>query len=254
MYELPPILQGSEREQLSVLRDYLVRLAQNLDENIARSIDNDLTTTVTRVVEAKTGGAVEQARSNAQKLRSLIVKTANEIHHDIDVITQTLQEEYLAISDFGTYQKTISAEIEQTASGIVESYNFAEAIQALDDEMAEAATYLTGIRGEIRRGLITDPKSGETAMGIAIAEELSFTGEEVTQDGLVYYELESGQTLGIYTATGWQFWINGSKSGWFDSHDGMLHTAQIAVEQSLTLGNGWVMTASGGFGIRYVGS
>jgi hypothetical protein len=112
---------------------------------------------------------------------------------------------------------------------------------------------MTAIRGEIRRGLITDPESGETAMGIAISEELSFTGVEHTEAGLTYYELTPGQTLGLYTATGWQFWINGSKRGWFDSRDGMLHVANLAVETSLMLGGGWLITASGGFGIRYMG-
>ena len=65
--------------------------------------------------------------------------------------------------------------------------------------------------------------------------------------------LAPGQTLGLYTATGWQFWINGSKRGWFDSEDGMLHVANIVVEDKLQIGDGWLMTTTGGFGLRYTG-
>ena len=88
---------------------------------------------------------------------------------------------------------------------------------------------------------------------ITAAETLRFTGNETTQAGLTYYELAPGQTLGLYTSTGWQFWLNGSKRGWFDSRDGMLHVANLAVENSLRLGGDWLITTSGGFGLRYVG-
>ena len=56
-----------------------------------------------------------------------------------------------------------------------------------------------------------------------------------------------------YTATGWQFWINGSKKGWFDSADGMLHAGNLQVEQLLQLGADWVLSTAGGFGLRYLG-
>ena len=70
------------------------------------------------------------------------------------------------------------------------------------------------------------------------------------REGLRYYELSPGSTLGLYTATGWQFWISGSKRGWFDSADGMLHVTNLAADSSLRLGGDWLLTADGGLGIR----
>ena len=32
MYEMPPILRGSEQEQINALRDYLVRLAEKVSK------------------------------------------------------------------------------------------------------------------------------------------------------------------------------------------------------------------------------
>ena len=74
------------------------------------------------------------------------------------------------------------------------------------------------------------------------------------EDGLKYYELAPGQTLGLYTATGWQFWVNGSKRGWFDSRDGRLHVISEVVEDGLQLGADWAVSTAGGFGIKYLGA
>lgn len=253
MYELPPRLQGSEREQLAALRDYLVRMARDMDANVEKVVVE----TVENVGVLGSGGgrsgggSVTVESSEAQRLRSLIIKTADTIRQNIDLITTILHEDYLAKSDFGVYRENIDRTIEETARSTTEHFNaeFDTVYGRLDD----ADVFMQAIRGEIRRGLITDPETGETVMGIAISENLSFTGQQHTENGLVYYELNPGQTMGLYTSTGWQFWINGSKRGWFNSVDGMLHISKLAVEQSLTLGAGWVITMTDGFGLRYIG-
>ena len=251
MYELPPILTGSEQEQLRSLRDYLVRLCRSLERGENAPTASAAGSAGTSALAPGSGGA--RSRAESDSLRSLIVKTAHTVERQVERITQELHEDYLALSDFGSYQEQIETVIEATARGVVESYDFQAAIDAVSERCGGAESAVTALRGQIRRGLITDPETGETAMGIAIAEELSFTGTTRTEGGLEYAELAPGQTLGLYTATGWQFWINGSKRGWFDSRDGMLHIANLAVENSLNLGAGWVMTGTDGFGLRYGG-
>ena len=116
--------------------------------------------------------------------------------------------------------------------------------------MGEAfAAYVTELSGQIRRGFLEDPETHQTVLGIAISQQLRFTGQELTDGGWTYFELSPGQTLGLYTSTGWQFWVNGRKVGWFDSSDGMLHTVSQAVEQEIRLGS-WSISADGGLGIR----
>ena len=116
----------------------------------------------------------------------------------------------------------------------------------------ELAAYRTEIDGQIRRGYLEDPDSHQTVLGIAIAQPLHFTGREMTDGGWSYYELAPGQTLGLYTSTGWQFWVNGRRVGWFDSADGMLHTISQTIEQELRMGD-WTLSAPGGLGIKYLG-
>lgn len=244
--ELPPQLQGTAEQQLAALRDYLVRLARSLDRAESGS--------AVAVADRAAGRAAAQAgelsareiRSRAGALKALILKTADEITAYTDAKAESFASLYVAKSDYGTYYSQIETLVEQTARDTVETYHYAESIQALD-------SYLTDLSGQIRRGVIEDPETHEVHLGIAISESLSFTGQTRTEGGLTYYQLSPGQTLGLYTASGWQFWINGVKRGWFSSEDSMLHVSNIVVENRLQLGSGWEITAAGGFGLRYIG-
>ena len=256
MVEYPPILRGDSREQLAALRDYLVRLARSLEEGPL---------TVPAGTASGTGSSRASASGNASsapasgpteneaRLRALIVKTANTVREEVERLGLELHGEYLALSDFGSYRESMQAQVEATARQVVESYDYESELEALDQRFGGVDSALTTLRGEIRRGVITDPETGETAFGIAIAESLSLTGQTVTENGLVYWELSPGQTLGVYTASGWQFWINGSKRGWFDSRDSQLHVSELAAERGLRLGADWIISAAGGFGLRYMG-
>lgn len=254
IFNMPPILQGTAEQQLAAMRNYLVRLAEELQDGLD---DETISEAVHRAVLSSSAGATGEARKeineNAQNLRQLIIKTADSIYSYVDEISQNLSSVYVAQSEFGTYQETVNTAIQQTARQTVESYDFQSQIDAVNSRADSTDRFVTAIRGEIRRGLITDPVSGETQMGIAISENLTFTGETEEENGLTYYRLAPGQTLGLYTATGWQFWINGSKKGWFDSEDGMLHVANIVAEDKLQIGDGWLLTTTGGFGLRYTG-
>ena len=282
MTEYPPILSGTALQQIAALRDYLVRRARDSDASVgagaldgpknSASVGEGLSALYGYAPPAvgqaavSPGGAspaptaahsesqIPNSALPAAALRALIVKTADRVERQVELLSRSLHEDYLARSDFGDYQEQIDTLIRATARQIVESYDFTARLSAADARLGELAGALTRLRGEIRRGLIQDPETGELCFGIAIAQELRFTGQTVTENGLVYEELAPGQTLGLYTASGWQFWINGSKRGWFDASDGQLHIRSLTAEQELRLGGDWLCTSSGGFGIRYVGA
>lgn len=267
MVELPPILSGSADRQLSVLRSYLVRMVQQL--NTATSAESTgVTVTNVGVPKAQTEQnekSVEEVRKNARDLRALIVKTANTLSGDIilsqdqqrryvDDATEQLSSLLVAKSEFGSFTEKIENQITTTARGVVESYDYDELISSAEDSIALLQSYMTNINGEIRRGLVTDPDTGETVTGIAISQNLQFTGViEKGEDGAEYYELSTGQTFGLYTSTGWQFWIDGHKRGWYDSVDGMLHIANTAIEDTLQIGGSWRILNDNGLGIKYIG-
>ena len=245
--ELPPVLRGSERAQLAELREYLVRLVRGL-EQVESAAVRQSTSAFWSGEEAaiRDRETVGQIRNQAVALKSLIIKTADRVTAEYDRRIEELRSLFVAESEFGQYKETIRTQIETTARGIVESYDYREEIAAAQDDLKLLQHYTTAIQGEIRRGMIEDPEHpGTVVTGIAISQNLHFTGVTQTgEDGYTYYELASGQTFGLYTSTGWQFWIDGAKKGWFSSLDGMLHVANIVVEQSLQLGSAWQLRSS----------
>lgn len=165
----------------------------------------------------------------------------------------SLRSVYLAKSDFGSFSERINTQIEQTARGVVESYEYRSLLEALADRAAQTELFLSEMNGQIRRGVIEDPETGELHFGIAVSETLAFSGETQEKGGKLYYRLAPGQTLGLYTSLGWQFWISGVKCGWFSSADSMLHVSNSVIENSLRLGANWVISTQGGLGLRYTG-
>lgn len=261
-HELPPILRGSEQQQLSALRDYLVRLAQSLN-----AVDS--ATIVTSSTSDKvTKRVTDDLKQQAADLRSLIIKTADALDvrietnaegiDDINGTISTLGNTYVTQSAFGTYKESVLQTIENTAKATIESYGYSSMISALNAGLDSISEYLTLIDGEIRRGVIEDPLTHQDVLGIAISQSLVFTSGTVEQDGLTYYRIDSSQaqTFGLYTSTGWQFWINGQKVGWFDStSSSALHVASAIIESGLRFGEDWILDQnSNGIGFRYIGS
>lgn len=256
IYDMPPVLHGSPQQQLTELRNYLVRLArQQQQETSSGTAQNG--TTVKKVGGTQTDTAallkeIADLKQKAGVLRDLIVKTADETYTEAVGASQSFMSEYyLAKSDYGAYEEAIYTYIEETARQIVESYNY-EALASTVDNMSQ---YINLLNGEIRRGFIE--VNGVTTFGIVISSRNVFSADENTYtpsgESNVYYEIDTGECFGLYTATGWQFWKGNVKLGWFDTSDGQLHVNNIAVEENLIQG-AWRLTNNGtAWGIKYVG-
>ena len=247
VYEIPPQLTGTPQQQIAALRDYLVRMAQSLQTA------QDLTEkrTASGFSRAKTAAAADAARQ-AASLKSLIVKTAGVIRSSIEELETELHSSYVAESEFGEYREYAEGKFTQTASDITEAFDRSAQIRT------DLLDFRSSVQGEIRRGLIEDPETGEENIGIAISRKLYFETNGipyVDTMGNIYPRLLPAQSFGLYTATGWQYWINGQKVGWFDSLDSSLHLRTVTVNESISIGDSWkiMQHPGGGFGIRYIG-
>lgn len=250
MIDYPPILQGSAYLQLSSLRDYLVRMAEELRAvsvqagNSAQALSGETVSGVRKSLSA----AMADGEAG---LKSLIKKTAAVIESHVDSIETSLQSDYVARSEFGEYTRQASAELSATAEGVTEAYTLAESVSQ------SLSSLSTELQGEIRRGVIRDPETDQDVIGIAISQKLYFEehGLPFVDAGSVFWHrLSPGQSFALYTATGWQYWINGRKVGWFSSQDSSLHFSEAAAEKQIRFGNDWVLEADGtGFGVRFIG-
>lgn len=289
--EKPPIMTGNTKDDLGKLRDYLFRMAASLNEaaNAPSAINAGTIIGYSKKGEAVTKNGkeassdIEAVRKNANELKALIIKSAKGLQIQLDAMPdepnvkawisegdsyvqeycdnrlEELDSYYLAKSEFGTFEETINSRIEATARGVVESYDYAASITSLQSGIDLLQNYYEAINGEIRRGLVLDPDTQAYVVGIVISQAVEFSAEvgrtdpNNPGDGNTYYYVAPNQTFGIYTSTGWQFWINGVKRGWFSSQDSMLHVSNIVVEDKLQLGADWEISTLNGFGLRYIG-
>lgn len=259
---MPPQLSGAPEQQIAALRDWMFQRVKELDTIVNTEADNVAVTKDSSGRTVITNGDEAAIRNMASDLKSLILKTANEVEAYADRKVETFSSEYVARSEFGVFQQTVQATMETTAQGVEENY---ELIQAVTDDVNTLSSYYEDISGQIVRGIVRDPEytpgselhPTEYVIGVAIAQDIQVSGEadpgDAPDDGHTYYYLNSGQTFGLYTSTGWQFWINGLKVGWYSSLDGNLHVASIKIEKTLQMGD-WILKQRGtNFGILYVG-
>ena len=193
---------------------------------------------------------VADVQREAAQLATLLEQNADSIE-EIGTMTHEIQRILTAHSAEGseTLEQQINTTIEWNAENAIES---SEKITKIESDLAN---YTEIVNGEIRRGFIGDPADPTRIVyGIAISSSLSFTGVEwVADDQSTYYQLAPEQTLGLYTSTGWQYWIKGTKVGWFDSQDKQLHVPEQYVENEMRLRNWLIVGPDSGFGIKYIG-
>lgn len=222
------------------LRRYLFRLVEQLNVTLA-----SIGTSAESTAQGNTNGAaVEKANIpdnvNAElnkrtaELKALIIKNAKEVEAEIDEVISEFDSTYLAQSDFGTFQESIKALVTESAMGmetLFETYS-----QILDE-------YIAVTNGYIRQGVVR--YDGITPIiGIAIGQDITTTGAQVTVDGKVYEVIDTSHNMSIWTAEKLSFYVNGSEVAYFANDS--LHINRI------TLGE-WQIDESNGFAIRWIG-
>lgn len=262
----PPTLRGDDKSSLTQMHAFLFRLTEQLNaalnETDRRIIETEHVTGISSTVEGSIGGAggsgaaggagkpslVEQYES----LKSLIIKTADTVHSEMDVIESTLKSDYMAWSDWGSYDERVENVITQTASGVVENYQFESSAKPLKDQVADFDSYMIGASGFIQRGIIGFDENGHPIFGIAIGESLKRTTKTV--DGVDYTDVfDMQQSLATYTADRVTFWQNGVEAAWFS--DSELVCVGIRAEKIIIGANQWEVSqsASDGFMIKWIG-
>lgn len=268
--EKPPFVTGQNAADIAKLRDYLFRLARTLETQISAAAGGQSAAVQSPAQQSgRTGGTaetdLETLRKAAAELKSLIVKTSNDVKVEAssrlagdsetlasandytDGKLTVYDERYVAQSEYGTFKENISREVQENAAGTAENYRMITELDAGINGPGGLAEYVSELRGEILRGIVYDPGIQDYVVGIAISQVLNVKAtmspgaQAAIPDSNTYYELEDHQTFGLYTSTGWQFWIDGAKVAWLDSltAGGMLHVSNVQVETRIVNGGYW---------------
>ena len=234
-FDNPPVLQGDEKTQLNQLKNYLFTISNKLNEALMTvSVEEITQKAVERVQQVKEGEAAgEMDRYNT--LKSMIIKTATIVRHEMDEITTHLEDNLTAVSEeFGELQRNLDSNIRATAAGILQEYNYEERVTGLEDEAGTTESFIRKTNQYIFSGLIDE---STMTYGIAVGE------------GVTAYDAQGNAVLNdnakcaTFTLSEMAFWKGSSKLAWFSSDTFYINKGQVV--QSLQIGNFMWMNMSG---------
>lgn len=247
-FEQPPVLTGTSERQLAALRSYLFRLSEALNVAMAGVSGAQAETRERIAAITGSGSVIGEHAEEVSSLREVIIKTAELVRIAKDELERSFHYQYSAVSQyFGSTTEEVERTVRETAQGVVDSYNYEAAIDALN---ASFDSYKVSTQGFIRQGIIAYEEDGMTpVIGIAIGQEL--TAKAITIDGVEYEEIEKTSNLATYTAGKMSFWVNGVEAAWVSNND--FHMVNGVVSGTLTLGN-WLISQTNGFNIKWIGN
>lgn len=247
-----PELRGTEREQLQTIHRYLFAFANELNTALNR-IDTLATSANTAVQAVAAPGAVggvidEKVKSSYDAIRSLIIKNADTVYASMDEIRQTLVTDYVAQSEFGTFQTNLTNTIQTTAEGILQTFGYTERLDAIDDDLAGFSTYQTTTEQYIKIGVVKYNDDGTAEAGVVVGKNL----QEIEVDGKIV--VSSSDMYSCFTAERLSFWKNGAEQAYLSNET--LYVTNISVTNEITIGSGsnkWRIDVTNGLTIRNVG-
>lgn len=246
---MPASPAGSLRQQVMQQYAYLFQMAQQL--NLAlEQLEQAESGTVRAAGAASGGGAAGGTKLAAadrqyQKLRSMIVKTADQVRHTREELTARLQEEYVAVSDFGSYVAFLSAYLEANPEAVTQYYSFFSDLKA-DVEAVDAAFrhYKVDTEGYIRTGIVSYD-GAVPVYGVAVGQDLvcrEVDGEQV---------VEQNNFRAVFTATRLSFWQDATEVAYVSNN--RLYITNITVLGGIAIGDWSVEAAESGLAFRWIG-
>lgn len=221
----PPHLQGTEAAQLIQMHRFLFTLSEQLN-NALLETDSRIIETKETAQSAFTAAEKSTQTGSYNDLKALVIKTASDVRSEMDVLESTLKSEYIAKSEWGTYEEQIQATATATAESTIERFGFEARLDALDEQATGFDEFIISSNGYIRRGIIGYDESNMPIFGIAIGEELKTTS--VTIDGVEYVEFDKTHNMATYTADKLSFWINGVEMAWMSNSELHIDDAWIS--------------------------
>jgi len=240
---MPPAPTGDLGEQLRGQYAYLFQLAQQL--NLALDQTEQ---TAERQAEKAANRAVEKAEAEGyERLKSLVIKTADTVTARMDRLRTELAGEYMAVSDFGTYVEQLSAIIEADPTALTQYYQYFSELRAdLDSVSADFTAWRTATEGTIRTGIV-DYQDGVPVYGLAVGQNLETSVDSITGDTVI----EKKSFRAIYAANRLSFWEDGVEVAYVSNNQ--LYITNVVALSTLTVGEWRVAGTGDGLVFQWIG-
>lgn len=238
---MPPRPAGTVQEQVLRQYSYLFQMAQQL--NLVLDQMDTGTSQAVRQQQSGGGSAVAE-KQQYQTLKSLIIKTAEQVEKEMQTLTTQLEGEYVAISDFGSYVERLNNYIEANPEAITQYYSFSSALQTnIDAVSADFSSYKTDTEGYIRTGIVYYD-GAVPVYGVAVGQNLTTT--EVDGEQMV----DQNNFRATFTATKLSFWQDSTEIAYVSNNQ--LYITNITVLNEMAIGK-WKVSTDNGLAFKWIG-
>lgn len=246
-FSAPPAPMGTAKEQVKVLYTYLYRMNENLNVALNSLSLSNLTQELAEKVEGTTERAEQKdaLQSQYETLKGLVIKTADSVRQEMDVMETRLDGKYVAASEFGQYQEDTEALIKATADGIIQEYGFSSALEDLSNSAEEFDEYIVNTQQYIKTGLLYFDTDNVPRYGVAVGEKLTTT----VVDGKTV--LTRNDLCATFTSDRLSFWMGGAEVAYVSNNK--LYIGEAQFTGGITMGD-WRMSRVGGFKIQWIGA
>lgn len=243
-FELPP------KNIDPTLYDYLYQVVELLNLRGETSGEDNVATGESVETSGGKGAEKENAESQYDALKSLVIKTAHMTVKEMEQLSTKLTGEYVAISDFGKYMEQLNAYIEANPDSITQYYSFySELKNSIGEAQAAFDKYINETEGYIKTGIVYYDESGIPVLGVAVGQNL--TSKEVTlPDGTEETEIDQTAFRATFTAKKLSFWQDDVEIAYVSNNQ--LYITGITVLDKMTLGK-WEISTSRGMAFKWIG-
>ena len=158
----PNITDPTEKGQLMQIRSYLYQVSEQLNWAL-NTIQQGAGSSSVVVEKSSLSGAVspEEAETNFNAIKALIIKSADIVDAYYDKISKKLEGEYTALSDFGDFYQQTSAYLEANPTEALVKFSNLQQIQNTLDKIGQDLDAEIRTSARIKAGLVGyDEKTG----------------------------------------------------------------------------------------------
>ena len=191
--KLPNITDASDAGKIEQIRSYLFQLVEQLNFAL-----NSIESSETKVLQQRTKSATtsvgtgeKEARATFNSIKDLIIKSADIVNAYYEEVTERLEGEYVAQSDFGTYSEKTAQDIIKNSTGVETLFTN---LQSISTDLEKLEHKLIEVNAHIKSGLLYYD-GGVPIYGLEIGQKNTIDGEEVfnkyarfTSDRLSFYD------------------------------------------------------------------
>ena len=241
----PPQPSGPVESQLMQQYSYLFQMSQQLSAALGQMRQD-----TSDAVDHRTGQVSQAQKEQYQNLKALVVKSADTVQKEMDVLARRLAGEYVAASDFGTYVEKLNAYLEANPEALTQYYSFVSELQSGTAAVATAFDrYVTQTEGYIRTGIV-DYDGAVPVYGVAVGQGL--TTETVTlPDGSAAAYIQPRQFRSVFTARKLSFYQDNVEVAYLSNNRLYITDAQITGR--VFLGGEWCVERVSGLTLKWIG-